>query len=56
VAAKVSDREELEKIKRLWGSGAFAAEYLLNAVAPTDTFIPPDVLERAILKTGSDSV
>jgi len=47
------DRAELERIKRLVGERSFAAEYLLNAVAPTDTFIPPDVLERAILRSGS---
>jgi hypothetical protein len=47
------DRAELEKIRRLVGERSFAAEYLLNAVAPTDTFIPPDVLERAILRSGS---
>jgi hypothetical protein len=33
------DRAELEKIRRLVGERSFAAEYLLNAVAPTDTFI-----------------
>jgi hypothetical protein len=46
-------REELERIKRLVGERSFAAEYLLNAVAPTDTFIPPDVLEKAILRSDS---
>jgi hypothetical protein len=49
-------REELERIKRLVGERSFAAEYLLHAVAPTDTFLPPDVVERAILKIGSDSL
>jgi hypothetical protein len=49
-------RDELERIKRLVGERSFSAEYLLNAVAPTDTFLPPDVLEKAILKIGSDSV
>jgi hypothetical protein len=48
-------RDELERIKRLVGERSFNAEYLLNAVAPTDTFLPPDVVERAILKIGSDS-
>jgi hypothetical protein len=47
------DRAELEKIKRLVGERSFNAEYLLNAVAPTDTFIPPDVLEKAILRSDS---
>jgi hypothetical protein len=47
------DRAEIEKIKRLVGERSFAAEYLLHAVAPTDTFIPPDVLERAILRSDS---
>jgi hypothetical protein len=47
------DRAELEKIRRLVGERSFAAEYLLNAVAPTDTFIPPDVLEKAILRSDS---
>jgi len=43
-------REELERIRRLVGERSFAAEYLLSAVAPMDTFIPPDVLERAIVQ------
>jgi hypothetical protein len=47
------DRAELEKIKRLVGERSFNAEYLLHAVAPTDTFIPPDVLEKAILRSDS---
>ena len=42
--------EELERIKRLVGEKSFRAEYLLHAVAPADTFIPPDVLEAAILR------
>jgi len=46
-------REELEKIRRLVGERSFNAEYLLHAVAPTDTFLPPDVLERAILRSDS---
>jgi hypothetical protein len=54
--AEKYSRDELEKIKRLVGERSFNAEYLLHAVAPTDTFIPPDVLEKAILKIGSDSV
>ncbi len=44
---------ELERIKRLVGEKSFAAEYLLQAVAPMATFIPPDVLERAILRSES---
>jgi hypothetical protein len=47
------DRAELERIRRLVGERSFNAEYLLHAVAPTDTFIPPDVLERAILRSDS---
>jgi hypothetical protein len=46
-------REELERIRRLVGERSFNAEYLLHAVAPTDTFLPPDVVERAILRSGS---
>jgi hypothetical protein len=42
--------EELEKIKRLVGEKSFAAEYLLQAVAPLDSFIPADLIERATLK------
>jgi hypothetical protein len=44
------DRAELERIKRLIGERGFRAEYLLQAVAPMDTFVPPDVLERAIVQ------
>jgi hypothetical protein len=42
--------EELERIRRLVGEKAFAAEYLLQAVAPLDSFISPDLLERSTLK------
>jgi hypothetical protein len=48
-------RDELERIKRLVGERSFNAEYLLHAVAPMDTFIPPDVLKRAILRFEGDS-
>jgi len=42
--------EELERIRRLVGEKSFAAEYLLEAVAPLDSFISPDLLDRATLK------
>jgi hypothetical protein len=42
--------EELERIKRLVGDKSFNAEYLLQAVAPLDSFIPADLIERATLK------
>jgi hypothetical protein len=44
------DISELEKIRRLVGEKSFAAEYLLQAVAPMDTFLTSDLIERAILK------
>jgi len=44
------DRAELERIKRLVGEKSFRAEYLLHAVAPLDTFIPLEVLERSIVQ------
>jgi hypothetical protein len=42
--------EELERIRRLVGEKAFAAEYLLQAVAPLDSYISADLIERATLK------
>jgi len=42
--------EELDRIRRLVGEKSFAAEYLLEAVAPLDSFISPDLIERATLK------
>lgn len=39
---------ELERIKRLIGSKAFQAEFLLQAGGLLDSFIPYDVLSRAI--------
>jgi hypothetical protein len=42
--------EELEKIKRLVGDKSFNAEYLLQAVAPLDSYISADLIERATLK------
>jgi hypothetical protein len=51
--AEKYSRDELERIKRLVGERSFNAEYLLHAVAPTDTFLPPDVLEKAILRSDS---
>jgi hypothetical protein len=42
--------EELERIRRLVGEKSFAAEYLLQAVAPLDSFISVELLERATLK------
>lgn len=48
--------EELSRIKRLMGEKSFRAEYLLQAVAPTDTFIPADVLERAVAKIAVEVI
>jgi hypothetical protein len=48
--------EELEKIKRLVGEKSFNAEYLLQAVAPLDSFIPADVLERAIARINVEVI
>lgn len=42
--------EELERIRALIGERAFRAEYLLQAVAPLDSFISPDLLERAVAR------
>jgi hypothetical protein len=44
------DLAELERIKRLVGDKSFNAEYLLQAVSPLDSFISPDLLDRATLK------
>jgi hypothetical protein len=44
------DVAELERIRRLVGEKSFAAEYLLEAVAPLDSFISPDLIERSTLK------
>lgn len=39
--------EELERIRGLIGERAFRAEYLLQAMAPMDSFIPADLVARA---------
>lgn len=48
--------EELERIRGLIGERAFRAEYLLQAVAPMDTFISPDLLERAVARISVEVV
>jgi len=47
--------EELSKIRRLIGEKAFAAEYLLQAVAPMESYIDSALLDKCIAKVAVEA-
>jgi len=46
------DKTELDRIRKLIGDKSFRAEYLLEAVAPLDSYIDSALLKRAIARVG----
>ncbi len=44
--------DEIARLRSLVGEKAFLAEYMLQAVAPVDTFIDPSLLQKALFTYG----